>query len=153
MNESDDRRIKKLFNNFKKIKFKIYNPEWKIEHDGVAITSKIHRVNGCSRVDYFVSVDGRNIPIGEHDAERARYIFNYIYYCPPDDTPVSERLISFGGYSLVLVMVILGVMMVTKLNNDDNKVNQDKPIIANSVNSVSSGVLNHSTFNISQKSK
>lgn len=153
MNKSDDRRIKKLFRSFRKIKFKISNPEGKIEHDGVAIKCLVHRVDGCSKVDYFVSVDGRDIPISNRDTERARYIFNYVFYCPPDDTPFRERLISFGGYSLVLVSVILGIMAVTKLNNcEDNK----EPVIANVSNGSGAsgrGVLTGSACVIGQKSK
>lgn len=93
---SDAARLEKLLKNYKDKEFrKGLNY---ISCDGVIIKNSVVRENGINVVKYDVLVDGRRVVLTESLREHVRDVYNRVFYCEPDDTPLGDRFLSWGLY-------------------------------------------------------
>ena len=100
-------RLEKLLKKYKDKKF--YKGLNYISCEGVIIKNSVVRENGINVVKYDVLVDGRGIVLTESMREHVRDVYNRVFYCEPDDTPLRERFLNWTLY-LMMCSVLAGVV-------------------------------------------
>ena len=117
--ESDASRLRPLLKNYKC--FSKSSNEDAIQYADIKIKSEFERNGDNSRhLVHNVYFGDKKIELNQRDKDRVRDVFNRVFYCEPDDTPVMERLCAIAGY-LAVCSVIFGFTAASFYWFDGNK--------------------------------